>query len=114
MKGYLTVAAAAAGLFLAAYAPASATPLTSASPAALGLDRLGGEIEAVHYRPRAWRGYHRPYYRSAPVVSFGLAPYGYVSPYYARPYGYGYSAYPYGYGYGYGYGPSLSFGFRLR
>lgn len=119
MKAYHLTFAAAAGLLLAVSAPASATPLASASPSALGVDRFDGEIETVHYRRRA----ARHYYRSGPVFSFGLSPYSYVSPYYARPYaypyGYRYSAYPYHYGYGaypysYGYAPTFSFGFRLR
>lgn len=114
MKAYqLMVAAAAAGLLVAA-TPASASPLAPNSPAPLGIEHFDGKVENVHYRRRALRRYHRPYYRTGPVISFGAYPYGYHSPYYARPYPY---AYPYAYGYGYpyyGYGPSFSFGLRLR
>ena len=116
---HLTIAAAAAGLLLAASGPASATPLAPASSAPLGIDRFDGQVEPVHYRRRAVRRYHNPYYgyrryRSGPVISFGLAPY-YPRPYaysypYSYPYSYGYSAYPYSYGYG----PTFSFGFGIR
>lgn len=111
MKAYhLTIAAAAAGLLLAASTPASAAPLSPASPAPLGVSDFESQAEPVHYR----RTYRDRYY-GGPVISFGLSPYAYASPYtYARPYGYpyhyGYSAYPYGYGYA----PTFSFGFRLR
>ena len=114
---HMTIAAAAAGLLVAA-SPASASPLTPNSPAPLGIDHFDGEIEPVHYRRRAARRYHRPYYGGGPVISFGYPyayPYAYASPYYAPSYGYGYPRYGYGgYPYGYGYGPSFSFGFRLR
>ena len=119
---HLTIAAAAAGLLLAASVPASATPLGSISSAPLGIDRFDGQVEPVHYRRRAVRSYHNPYYgyrryRSGPVISFGVSPY-YPWPYAYSPYGYGYS-YPYGYGYSaypysYGYGPTFSFGFGFR
>ena len=118
MKTYLAIAAAAAGLLLAASTPASAAPVSPASPAPLGMSNFEGQAEPVHYRRRAYR--HN--YYGGPVISFGLSPYAYASPYYARPYGYGYpyrygySAYPYAYpyGYGYGYGPTFSFGFGIR
>lgn len=121
MKAFhLTIAAAAAGLLLAAGSAASAAPLAPASPAPTGFDRFDGAIEPVHYRRRAPR-----YYGGGPVISFGVSPYGYgyASPYYGRPYGYGYSPYRYGYGGypyggypygGYGYGPSFGFGLRLN
>ena len=114
---HLTIAAAAAaGLLLAASGPASATPLAPVSSAPLGIDRFDGQVEPVHYRRRAVRRYHNPYYgyrryHSGPVISFGLSPYypryGYG---YHNPYRYGYSAYPYSYGYG----PTFSFGFGFR
>ena len=115
MKAYhLSIAAAAAGLVLAASTPVTAAPLAPASPGPLGLERFDGQVEPVHYRRRAYR---RPY--GGPVISFGVSPYAYASPYYyAQPYGYGYpyrygyGAYPYGYGYGYA--PSFSFGFGIR
>ena len=116
MKTYhLAIAAAATGLLLAA-TPASATPLAPSSPGPMGVEHFDGAIEPVHYRRRAVRRSHRPFYGSGPVISFGLSPYAYASPYYARPYGYrypyryGYSAYPYSYGYA----PTFSFGFHLR
>ena len=118
MKAYqLTIAAAAAGLLLAASGPATAASLSPAALAPLGIDQFDGTIEPVHYRPQARR--YSPYYRRGPVVGFGYSayPYGYASPYYARPYGYPYAGYGYGaypYGYGYGYGPTFNFGFRLR
>jgi hypothetical protein len=113
---HLTIAAAAAGLLLAAGTNASAAPLAPASPAPMGVDLFDGAVEPVHYRRRAVRNYHYPYYRSGPVINFGYSPYAYASPYYARPYGYGYRPYGYGgypYG-GYGYGPSFGFGLRLN
>jgi hypothetical protein len=117
MKAYhLTIAAAGAGLLLAATTPASAAPLSPASSAPLGISDFDGQVEPVHYRRRAYRRHY-----GGPVISFGLSPYAYASPYYySRPYGYGYPSrygyggYPYGYGYGYGYAPSFSFGFGLR
>lgn len=114
MKYPMTIAAAAAGLLLAT-GSASATPLAPTS-APLAIEHFDGAIEPVHYRRRAVRRFHRPYYRSGPVISFGLSPYAYASPYYARPYGY---RYPYRYGYSrypyrYGYGPTFSFGFGIH
>ena len=118
---HLTIAAAAAGLLLAAGSPASAATLAPPSPAPTGIDSFEGAVEPVHYRPRA-----RRYYGGGPVINFGLSPYGYgygAPYYYGRPYGYGYSPYRYGYGGypyggypygGYGYGPSFGFGFRLN
>jgi hypothetical protein len=112
MKAYqLTIAAAAAGLLVAASGPATAASLSHAAPAPLALGQFDGTVEPVHYRRPVRRHYSR-YYRRGPVIGFGYSPYpyAYASPYYARPY-----AYPYAYGgYPYGYGPSFSFGFRLR
>jgi hypothetical protein len=114
MKTYhLAIAAAAAGLLVAASSPASATPLAPASPQPLGVEPFDGEIEPVHYRRRSVRRYHRPYYRSAPAIGFGFTTYPYASPYYAPPYysyPYGYRAYPYGYGYA----PTFGFGIHIR
>ena len=109
---HLTIAAAAAGLLLAA-GPASATPLAPKSAAAMGVDPLNAAVEPVHYRRyRAARRHYYPRYSyRAPAVRFGYAPV--VTPYYGYPYGYGYRTYP-GYPYGYGYGPAFSFGFHLR
>ncbi|HUE46808.1 MAG TPA: hypothetical protein VMO81_11185 [Aestuariivirgaceae bacterium] len=109
---HLTIAAAAAGLLLAA-GTASATPLAPKSSAAMGVDPLDAAVEPVHYRRhRATRYHYYPHYSyRAPVVTFGYAPV--VTPYYGYPYGYGYRTYP-SYPYGYGYGPTFSFGFRLR
>lgn len=117
MKAFhLTIAAAAAGLLLAASTPASAAPVSPASPAPLGMSKFHGQAEPVHYRRRAFRRHF-----GGPVISFGLSPYAYASPYYyprpysyAYPYRYGYSAYPYAYPYSYGYAPTFSFGFGIR
>lgn len=113
---HLTIAAAAAGLLLAA-GSASATPLAPKSPAAMGVDPLNAAVEPVHYRRyRAARRHYDPRYSyRAPAVSFGFAPA--VTPYYGYPYGYGYgyrSYRTYPYAYSYGYAPAFSFGFRLR
>lgn len=113
---HLTIAAAAVGLLLAASSTASATPLAPVSSAPLGIDRFDAQVEPVHYRRRAVRRYHRPYYGyrryyGSPVISFGLTPYYPRYSYgYRYPYRYGYSAYPYSYGYG----PVFSFGFGFR
>lgn len=115
MKAYhLTIAAAAAGLLLAA-GSASATPLAPKSAAAMGVGPLNAAVEPVHYRRHraARRHYYPRYSYRAPAVTFGFAPA--VRPYYGYPYGYGYQTYPsYPYGHSYGYGPTFSFGFRLR
>ena len=110
---HLTLAAAAAGLLLAA-GSASASPLAPKSTAAMGVDPLNAAVEPVHYRrPRAARHHYYPRYYGGPVVRYGYAPV--VTPYYGYPYGYGYRAYPgYPYGYGYGSGPTIGFGFHLR
>jgi hypothetical protein len=113
MKAYqLTLAAAAAGLLLAASGEASAATLSPTSFAAPAIYQFDGKIEPVHYR-RPVRRYHSPYYRRGPVIGFGYSayPYGYYPAPYYRPY-----AYPYygGYPYGYGYGPTFNFGFRLH
>jgi outer membrane murein-binding lipoprotein Lpp len=84
MKAYhLTIAAAAAGLLLAA-GSASATPLAPKSAAAMGVDPLNAAVEPVHYRRHrgARHHYYYPRYR-APAVTFGFAPV--VTPYYAYP-----------------------------
>jgi outer membrane murein-binding lipoprotein Lpp len=114
MKAYhLTIAAAAAGLLLAA-GSASATPLAPKSSAAMGVDPLNAAVEPVHYRRhRATRHHYYPRYSyRAPAVRFH-AP---VTPYYAYPYGYGYRPYypRYPHAYSYGYAPTFSFGFHLR
>jgi hypothetical protein len=111
---HLTIAAAAAGLLLAA-GSASATPLVPKSPAAMGVDPLDAAVEPVHYRRhRAARHHYYPRYSyRAPAVTFGYAPV--VTPYYGYPYGYGYRTYPgYPYAHSYGYAPTFSFGFHLR
>ena len=111
---HLTIAAAAAGLLLAA-GSASATPLAPKSTAAMGVDPLNAAVEPVHYRRyRAARRHYYPRYSyRGPAVSFGFAPV--VTPYYGYRHGYGYRTYPsYPYGYSYGYSPSFSFGFRIR
>jgi hypothetical protein len=112
---HLTLAAAAAGLLLAA-GSASATPLAPKSTAAMGIDPLSAAVEPVYYRRhRAARHYYPRYGYGRPAVRYGYAPV--VTPYYGYPYGYGYRAYPsypYGYGYGYGYGPTIGFGFHIR
>jgi outer membrane murein-binding lipoprotein Lpp len=113
---HLTIAAAAAGVLLAA-GSASATPLAPKSSAAMGVDPLNAAVEPVHYRRhRAARRHYYPRYSygyRAPAVTFGYAPV--VTPYYGYPYGYGYRSYGgYPYGHSYGYGPSVSFGFSLR
>jgi outer membrane murein-binding lipoprotein Lpp len=115
MKAYhLTIAAAAAGLLLAA-GSASATPLAPKSAAAMGVDPLNAAVEPVHYRRHrgARHHYYYPRYR-APAVTFGFAPV--VTPYYAYPYGYSYRPYypRYPHPYTYGYAPTFSFGFHLR
>jgi hypothetical protein len=114
MKAYhLTIAAAAAGVLLAA-GSASATPLASKSTAAMGIDPLNA-VEPVHYRRhRAARHYYPRYSYRAPAVTFGYAPV--VTPYYGYPYGYGYRPYypRYPHAYSYGYAPTFSFGFHLR
>ena len=110
----LTIAAAAAGVLLAA-GSASATPLAPMSPAAMGVDPLNAAVEPVHYRRHraARRHYYPRYSYRAPAVRFGYAPV--VTPYYGYPYGYGYRSYPgYPYAHSYGYAPTFSFGFRLR
>lgn len=109
---HLTIAAAAAGLLLAA-GSASATPLAPKSSAAMGVDPLNAAVEPVHYRRHraARRHYYPRYSYRGPVVRYGYAPV--VTPYYGNPYGYGYRTYP-SYPYGYGYGPTIGFGFRLR
>jgi outer membrane murein-binding lipoprotein Lpp len=109
---HLTIAAAAAGLLLAA-GSASATPLAPKSSAAMGVDPLNAAVEPVHYRRHraARRHYYPRYSYRAPAVRFGYAPV--VTPYYGYPYGYGYRTYP-SYPYGYGYGPTIGFGFHLR
>jgi hypothetical protein len=115
MKTYhLTIAAAAAGLLLAT-GSASAIPLAPTSAASMGIERMDTAVEPVHYRRPVVRRYHRPYYRSGPVIGFGFSTYPYASPYYAPyaspyPYSYGYSAYPYRYRYA----PTFGFGFRIR
>lgn len=114
MKAYqITLAAAAAGLLIAASGPATAASLSPAASAPLGIDHFDGALEPVHYRKRAVRRYHSPYYRRGPVIGFGYSAYpygyGYAAPYY-RPYAYPYGGYPYGYGYG----PTFNFGFRLH
>ena len=116
MKAYhLTIAAAAAGVLLAA-GSASATPLAPKSTAAMGVDPLDAAVEPVHYRRhRASRHHYYPRYsyRRAPVVTFGYAPV--VTPYYGYPYGYGYRGYrTYPYAHSYGYAPTFGFGFHLR
>lgn len=114
MKAYhLTIAAAAAGLLLAA-GSASATPLAPKSTAAMGVDPLTAAVEPVHYRRhRAARRHYYPRY-GRPAVTFGFAPV--VTPYYGYPYGYGYRPYyrSYPYAHSYGYAPAFSFGFHLR
>ena len=114
MKAYhLTIAAAAAGLLLAA-GSASATPLAPKSPAAMGIDPLNAAVERVHYpRHRASRHHYYPRYSyRAPAVTFGYAPV--VTPYYGYPYGYGYGYRSYPYAHSYVYAPTFSFGFHLR
>ena len=114
MKGiHLTIAAAAAGLLLAA-GSASATPLAPKSTAAMGIDLFNTSVEPVHYRRYQSRRHYYPRYSyGGPAISFGLAPV--VTPHYGYPYGYGYRSYPsYPYGYSYGYSPTFSFGLRLR
>jgi hypothetical protein len=115
MKAYhIPLAAAAAGLLLAAGSPASATPLVPTSPAPVGLERFDGAIEPVHYRRhRAVRRHYRPHYWGGPAIRFGFAP----APYYSYPYRHTYRPYyppSYPYGYSYGYAPAFSFGFHLR
>lgn len=112
MKAYqVSLAAAAAGLLVAASGPATAASLSPASLAPLGIGHFDGTIEPVHYR-RPARRHYSPYYRRGPVIGYGYSAYpygyGYAAPY--RPYPYGYGGYPYGYGYG----PTFNFGFRLR
>ncbi len=111
---HLTIAAAAAGLLLAA-GSASATPLAPKSPAAVGVDPLNAAVEPVHYRRhRAARRHYYPRYYGGPAVNFGFAPV--VTPYYGYPYGYGYRPHyrSYPYAHSYGYAPTFSFGFHLR
>jgi outer membrane murein-binding lipoprotein Lpp len=112
---HLTIAAAAAGVLLAA-GSASATPLAPKSSAAMGVEPLNAAVEPVHYRRhRATRHHYYPRYSyRAPAVRFGFAPV--VTPYYGYPYGYGYRPYyrSYPYAHSYGYAPTFSFGFHLR